>query len=293
MTAEKILITGGTGTIGSYLTQLLAERGVRVRLLVRNPERAAAARKAGFALAQGDLTDPASLNRAMDGADRILLLSSPEDRQRELHANAIRSAKSVGVRHIVRVSAFGADPSGPTLLARSHGECEQELEASGLAYTHVRPHSFMQNFFGYLGTIHAYGIFYGCMKDGKIAMVDARDIASVCAECLTGTGHEGRTYVVTGPEAISMGEAAQALSSACGEPIHYVDLPPEQFERGARDSGMPAWLAHDLAWLCSNVFAAGLGAEITGTVAEVTGKAPLRFADFARDYADRFRKPAA
>ncbi len=293
MTAAKILVTGGTGMIGSHVVQMLFERDVRARLLVRNPEKAAEAAEAGFEVFQGDLADPASLRRAVEGVGVVLLLSAPDERQRELHSNVIAAARDAGVRYMVRVSALGADENAPIFLARSHGESERELESSGMAYTHIRPHLFMQNFFGHVPTIHAYGCFYGCVRDGKMAMVDARDIAAVCVEALAGKGHEGKIYVLTGPEAFSMSEAAEILSKACGEPIRYVDLPPDQLERGMRDAGVPDWLAHDLTWLYSDVFALGHGSEVTTAVADVTGRKPLRFTDFARDYADRFRKPAA
>ncbi|NWG13075.1 MAG: SDR family oxidoreductase [Acidobacteria bacterium] len=293
MTAARILVTGGTGTIGSHVVQMLIERDVKARLLVRNPEKAAEAAEAGFEIVRGDLAERASLNRAVECIRSVLLISAPDERQRELHSNAIAAAREAKVQHVVRVSAFGADENAPIFLARSHGESERELESSGMAYTHIRPHLFMQNFFGYIPTIHTYGCFYGCLRDARLPMVDARDIAAVCVEALTGKGHEGKTYELTGPEAFSMPDAAEVLSDACGEPIRYVDLPPDQLERGMRDAGVPDWLAHDLTWLYSNVFALGQGSEVSDAVARVTGRKPFRFAEFARDYADRFRKPAA
>ena len=292
MTA-KILITGATGTVGSAVVEQMADRGIRARLMVRSPDKVGELRLAGAEVVEGDLGDRETLEPAMAGIEKLLLIAPAHARQRELHSNAIEAAAAAGVRHVVRLSVLGADPQSMLKLARWHGESEQKLEDSGVAWTHVRPHSYMQNFLSYLPTIHAQGVFYGCSKDGKLAMIDARDVATVCLEALTGGKHEGQTYSITGPEALSMDEAAEILSDECGEPIQYVDLTQQQYEEGMKTAGMPEWLARDLAWMGANLTAKGRSAEVLPTVREVAGREPLKFTDFAWYYASLFRKPAA
>jgi len=289
----KILITGATGTVGGSVVEQMAERGITARLLVRSPDKVRELRLAGAEVIEGDFGEPESLAPAMDGVERLLLIVPAHARQREFNTNVIEVARAAGVRHVVRLSVLGADPRSMLKLARWHGLSEQELEDSGLGWTHVRPHGFMQNFLSYLPSIHSQGVFYGCAKAGKAAMIDARDVATVCLESLTGGGHEGKVYSITGPEALSMGEAAEILSEECGETIRYVDLSQQQYEEGIKSAGMPEWLAKDLAWMAANLTAAGKSAEVLPTVSDVTGREPLKFADFAWYYSSLFRKPAA
>jgi uncharacterized protein YbjT (DUF2867 family) len=170
-------------------------------------------------------------------------------------------------------------------LGRAHGEGERGLEASGLAWTHLRPHSFMQNLFASAGTVKSQGRIYSCMRDGRVPHVDVRDIAAVAAACLTNDGHEGKTYHITGPEAITMYEVAAQLGDAIGWRVEYVDVPPEEWVEGAVAAGFPEWVARDLAYLNSQVFASGHANAVSPIVRDLTGRDAIPFAQFARDYA--------
>lgn len=150
--------------------------------------------------------------------------------------------------------------------------------ASGLAFTILRAAAFMQNFHETI----ADGTFYSAAEDGRVAMVDAGDIAAVAAVALTQEGHEGRTYTLTGPEAVSYDEAAMALSEASGHDISHVRVSPEGLVAGMTSAGLPEWLARDLAAF-HGLFAAGQGGDVSGDVAAVIGRDARPLAAFARE----------
>lgn len=283
-----ILVTGATGTIGSQVVKLLREKGVELRAFVRDPNKASSIRGPGVDIVQGDMGTPATLDAAMKGIDKVFLLSVGDPRQVELQGDVINAAKRAGAEHIVKLSAQGASPDSPVSLARWHYETEKQLENSGLAYTHLRPTFFMQNFLGYVSTIKADGAFYVPMHETKLNMVDARDIAAVAVATLTEQGHAGKAYEITGPEALSFAEAADKLAAAIGKPVRHVYVSPDAARNSMLASGMPRWLVDDLLKLFE-LFDAGLATAVTSTVAEVARRQPHTFDQFARDYASFFK----
>jgi len=277
-----ILITGGTGTVGSHVVELLLDRGEAVRVLARDPHAARSKLGQRAEIAQGDFGDPDSLLAALRGADRLFLLTSRTTEpgtQLEHERALIAAATESGVRHVVKLSVLGADERSPISYARMHRDAERELEASGLARTILRAEAFMQNFFETVveGAVHT------CAQDGRVAMVDTRDIAAVAATILAAPErHEGKTYALTGPAGITFDEAARALSAATGRAIRHVRVPPEGFIEAMTSAGQPRWFSEDLA-AQYGVFAAGRGEPPSGDVAAVTGREPRSLADFARE----------
>lgn len=283
-----ILLTGGTGTTGSEIVRELAAAGAkRVRALVRNAGRAAFIREAGFEVVEGDFDRPETLEAALAGVERALLLTPPDPRTFEHQRVFVEAAKRAGTRHVVKFSAVGADAGAPGGFARWHGQAEELLKDSGLAWTMLQPNTFMQNLLGQARAIADEGVIYQPVGDARAAFVDARDIAAVAARVLVGEGHEGKTYVVTGPEALSYGEVAEKLTAATGRPVRYVSVTPEQFRAGALAAGLPEWLADALGLLNEN-FAAGKWSQVTNVVREVGGREPTTFDRFARDHAGAF-----
>jgi uncharacterized protein YbjT (DUF2867 family) len=283
-----ILVTGATGTIGSEIVRLLKAAGQPVRALTRKAEKAAELEGQGVEAAVGDLGAPETLAAALDGIERVLLLSSADERQVEQQASLIAAARAAGVAQIVKISALGASADSPIFLAQAHAETERQLKEAGLAWTIIQPHSFMQNLLGSAGSIASQGVFYGAMGQGKVGLVDTRDIAAVAAATLTEEGHAGQTYIVTGPESLTQAQLAEKLSAALGKPVQYVDIPAEQLVESLLGFGVPAFMAKDLG-LLNQVFAAGYGDLVTDTVRQVAHKEPISFDQFARDYADAFR----
>ena len=283
-----ILVTGGTGTTGSEIIKRLAEAGAKqVRALVRNPEKAAFIREAGVETIEGDFERPETLGAALEGVERALLLTAPDPLTVEHQRGFIDAAKRAGTRHVVKLSAIGADAGAPEGIGKWHGQAEDELKASGLAWTMIQPNAFMQNLLGQARTIAEEGAIYQPVGDGRTSFVDARDIAAVAAKVLVEDGHEGKSYVVTGPEALSYAEIAEKLSAATGRPVKYVSITPEAFRKGALAAGLPEWLVDALGVLNEN-FAAGNWSRVTNVVREVGGREPTTFDRFARDYAGAF-----
>jgi uncharacterized protein YbjT (DUF2867 family) len=278
-----ILITGATGTNGRELVKQLSAAGVPVRALVRDAAKASAIQAPGVDIVEGDLSKPETLPAALAGVERALLLTAWVPNQVELQGNFIEAARKAGVRHLAKFSVLGADPKSSVGILRQHGEVEQRVEASGIPYTLLRPNGFMQNFSAFAATI-SQGALYAPMAEGRVSFVDARDIAAVAVRVLTESGHEGRTHVITGPEALTHGEVAATLSAALGRSVTYVNVSPAQFADSMLSYGAPEWMADGLNELYG-AYRAGAAAEVTDTVARVGKKAPISFDQFAREFA--------
>jgi uncharacterized protein YbjT (DUF2867 family) len=286
--STPILVTGATGQLGSEIVRLLAETGAPAALMTRSPQKAEAVAPPGAQIVFGDMAVPDSLPVALEGVQTLLLCSVPDPSQVELQSNVIQAARQQSVRYIIKVSAIGADANSPVSLLRWHGQTEQELASSGIAWTNLQPSFFMQNMLGMAAGIASKGMFYGCSGTGKMGLVDVRDIAAVAAVCLTTSGHQGRNYVVTGPEALSYFDVAQKLTAASGRVVSYVDVAPESLIFAMTAAGMPQWLAEAFAGLQKETAAGRLGA-VTDVVQSVAGKRPVAFDEFAREHADRFK----
>ncbi|HVF43700.1 MAG TPA: SDR family oxidoreductase [Pyrinomonadaceae bacterium] len=284
-----ILITGATGTTGREVVSELQRLGAAsVRALVRDPARASFIREAGFETVGGDFDRPETLDAALEGVETALLLTPPSPLTYAYQRDFIESAKRAGLRRVVKVSAIGADADAPEGFGKWHGQAEEFLKASGLEWTILRPNFFMQNLLGQAHSVATQGAIYQPGGDARASLIDARDIASVAARALTDGGHEGKTYTLTGPEALSYGEAAAKISEATGKDVRYVALTPEQFREGALAQGLPEWLVSALERL-NELFASGDAAEVTDDVRSVGGREPTTFDEFARDHAAAFR----
>src|SRR5918999_147769 len=209
-----ILVTGATGHVGSELVRLLAEQGAPARALVHSPDKAAPIQRLGLETALGDYEQPDTLDVAMKGCDQLFLLSPPPPRQPQQEQHVIDAARRAGVGHVVKQSVPWASADAPVVFSRWHGQIEQHLAQSGLAYTLLRPSSFMQNFLMSAPQVADQGALYGMFGEGRVAFIDARDIAAVAAELLTSPGHQGASYTLTGPEALSAAEVAERLAAA-------------------------------------------------------------------------------
>jgi uncharacterized protein YbjT (DUF2867 family) len=282
-----ILVTGGTGTVGGELLRLLSQAGITSRALSRNPHKAQ--KLPGVTWVAGDLSKPETLIPAFEGAQKLFLVTSYYEDMVELQHNAIVAARATGVTHVVKVSAFAASDHSRAPIGRWHYQVEKELEESGLAFTILRPHHFMQNLLAQAEYIVNDGAVYSASGDGKIPYIDARDIAAVAFVTLTQPGHLGKKYVVTGREAISYRQATEIIAAAIGKPLRFVDESQDQARaRRVRESLPPAVIESALA-IAAYQRAGGKTVTITNTVADLTGRQPRTVAEFAREYAAVFR----
>lgn len=221
-----------------------------MRALVRNPAKAGGlSSRSNVEIVEGDMARPETLAGPMRGVERAMLISSSDPAMLEVQTNFIEAAKRAGVAHVVKLSGIMPELDSPFRFARMHGEIERRLEASGVAFTHLRAGEFMPSYFRQVPSILASGSFALPMEDARIATTDVGDIAEIAALALTGAGHEGKTYSITGPEALSMAEVAKKLSAATGKTIRYVNVSPEEHKSANLARGMPPYLADALVEL--------------------------------------------
>jgi uncharacterized protein YbjT (DUF2867 family) len=279
-----ILVTGATGTIGSHVVAALAkEPDVKVRAAVRTGEKAKALTGANVTPVDFDYDQPATVAAALAGADKVFLLTPFSDKQAELGKGLVDAAAKAGVKHVVKLSAIGSDIEPGIQLGRWHRAVEKHLEASGLAWTILRPNNFFENFVNY----------YPPAKDGNIylpwgtaacSFMAGADIAAVATKALTTPGHEGKAYALTGPEAITIAQAAGAIAEVSGRKIAYVDVPEAAAKKAMLDMGMPGWMVDAMMELHA-IDKAGYAAAVTDEVPRLLGRPATTFLDFAKQRA--------
>jgi len=235
-----IVVTGPTGNTGKIVVEGLKSRGIPFRAMVRSDARAKELQAKGVSTVYGDFERPDSLRAALAGADSAYLVCTPDGRLVTCERNFIEAARAAGVRRIVLCGAHSAahDSGSPNL--RMHAEIEDLAKRSGLTYTIIRPHGFMQTFFWFTAPmIMEKGIMAYPAGDGPIPLIDLRDAGAAMLKALTEPGFENRSFSLTGPEALTAAQMAAILSKALGRPIQYVDAPEEAMEAAMRQAGVP------------------------------------------------------
>jgi len=283
--AGKVLVTGATGNTGSGLVPALRSAGVEVRAFVRDEAKAQPLKDAGAEIVVGDLDQIETIGPAVEGVDKIYLLTWNGPTQARQVQNVIDSVKRVGgAPHIVRHSMWGSEKSR---IVKQGDQAEETIKSSGLPWTLLKPTFFMQNTMMAAQTIASDGMIYWDMQDGKLAMIDIRDIVDVAVAVLTGSGHEGKSYILTGPEAISLHDVATTFSNVLGKDVKYVNVPGEAALDSMIGMGLPEWIAQGYVEL-SEGFSEGFANSTTDNVATLTGHPARSFEQFARDFAQAF-----
>ena len=287
--SEKILVTGATGNVGSLLIPDLTHLGADVRALVRDESKAQGLKDAGVEVVVGDLEKPHTLDAAFRGVDNVFLITPPNPNQVIQAKNGIQAARRAGSPLIVRLSARAVKemPGALPRVSAQHAEIDAELRASGLPYTIIAPHFFMQNTMMAAQTVASEGVVYMPMHDGKTGMIDVRDIVDVAVKVLTEGGHEGKSYTLTGPASISFHDVATALSKVLRSQVDYVNVPLEAARQAMISMGLSEWVG-DAMTEYFQVFSEGYGDFTSPDVEKVTGNAPRSYETFARDFAQVF-----
>ena len=261
-------ITGATGRLGGRVARLLAAAGVEQRLVVREPGRAPSL--PGATVAQASYLDGDAVRRALDGLDTVLMVSAAESANRlDEHRAFVDAAAAVGVRRLVYVSFYGAAPDATFTLARDHYATEQHIEHSGMTWTFLRDNLYL-DFFPMLAGDD--GVIRGPADDGRVAAVAQDDIAAAAtAVLLAPAEHEGRTYHLTGPEAITLAEAAGTMSRLLGRELTFQDETVDEAYASRAGYGAPGWQLD--AWVSTyTAIAAGEMAGVSGDVELLTGR---------------------
>jgi len=290
---ESILVTGASDNIGSEVVkQLLAVTpAVSIKAAVHSRQNVKNVKDGDrVKVIPIDYNELDTLREALKDVDKLFLLTPDVSNAPDLASNAVSEAKKVGIRHIVKQSVMGADLEADVGTMRLHCQVEKIIEQSGIPFTFLRPNEFMQNFINfYSPSIKGNNAFYIPLEDAKVSLVDVRDIAAIAVESLIDEDkHKNKTYLITGPEALSYHQVAEVLSNATGRKISYVNISEEEAKAAMKEIGMSDWLIITVSEL-SDYFRKGKASEVSPAVEEVTGRKPISFSQFANDYADAFR----
>lgn len=284
-----ILVTGATGTIGSEVVKILSEARAKVRAAVRTKNNNWKIPAIGVEVVEIDMANPQTLDGAFNGVEKLVLITPFNENMVEYTKNLVQAAKNHGIKHIVKISAMGADPNGNMIFAKAHGEAEEIIKKSGIPWTFLRPNVFMQNF----ATIHGENIknkksFYAPAARGKTSFVDARDVAECVSNIVLRNGFEGKIYTLTGPEAMDHRGVEHIISGVVGELVKYYPTEEADFLNELKSIGTPEWNVAALSELYRAI-REGYLAQVTDEVRTLTGKRAKSLTQFSTDYRKVFR----
>jgi uncharacterized protein YbjT (DUF2867 family) len=282
-----IVVTGATGNAGSEVVRALSARGGRVRAFVRDPGTARRKLGGNVELAAGDFADPRSVRTALEGADTLFLSCADDPRRVGWETAAIDAAVAAGVRRVVKLSAAAAEPGSPVAFWDWHGQVEQHLRASGAGWVILRASWYMSNLLAAAPGVRAEGRLYAPAGEARIAMIDPRDVGAAAAAVLSSPGHEGHTYLLTGPRAITYAQVAGGLSAATGSRVEFIDVPDEAAHQAMVHDGMPAFVAGQIVTMFARL-RQGAAAHVSPAVETLTGSAPRDLDSFALAHARLF-----
>jgi uncharacterized protein YbjT (DUF2867 family) len=258
-----------------------------VRAFVRYPGKARDKLGENVELAVGDFADTGSVCAALEGADALLLSCADDPRRVGWETATIDAAAAAGVRRIVKLSAGPAEPGSPVAFWDWHGQVDQYLRASGTGWVILRSGWYMSNLLAAASRVAAEGRLYAPAGEAQIAMIDPRDVGAVAAAVLSNAGHEGQTYLLTGPRAITYAQVAAGLSAATASTVEFVDVPGDAARQAMIGDGVPGFVADQIVRMFG-MLRQGVAAQVSSDVETVTGSAPRDFASFARDHACLF-----
>jgi uncharacterized protein YbjT (DUF2867 family) len=291
---KSVLVIGATGNIGKEIVTGLARRGARVVAGSRDVARAREQFKASSTVqvVALDLERPDTLAPALQGVDTVIQVSTMTPAmgtQTRLLAQAARQAR---VKHLVRSSLMGAGEPEPITEAVWHGEADQAIAESGIPYTLLRPNQYFQNFTSPRNcqAIRDQGTLALPLGTSRVSNVDTRDIADAAIQVALAPGieHLGKAYVLTGPEASTLAELAEAIGKAVGKPVKGVTLEPEQFQAGLLGAGLPPVIADAISgWFA--YCRAGRAERVTDDVERILGRKPRSLRQFAQDHVALWR----
>ena len=277
-----IIVLGATGTVGREVVGQLTGAGVRPLALVRSGRGPQLIDEA-IGQVTADLDHPGAIDAALDGVDRLFLLTRQTSRQLAQETAVIAAAARAGIGRVVKLSVFRADETSALQIARQHRQAERILQDSGLQHTVLRPVFFMQNLFAMVRN----GAIATAARDGRVAMIDARDIAAAAVAALTTVPACGRIYTLTGPEAVSFDQVAEVISGQSGRAVRHLRVPAEAVSERLLGFGAEPWFADDMGTL-QGMLAEGYEDVVTADLSSFVGQAGTTVDRFVADFAARF-----
>ena len=244
-----IAITGATGQLGQHVIESLLKTvpASQIAAIVRNPAKATTLSQQGITVRQADYSDEAAFTTALQGIDKLLLISSSEVGQRApQHRNVINAAKAAHVKFIAYTSLLHADTS-PLGLADEHVATEKMLAESGIGYALLRNGWYTENYLASAPAALEHGVFIGAAGEGKIASATRADYAAAAARVISEDGHAGKTYELAGDAGWTLSQLAAELAKQSGKKVVYQNLSEADFAAALKGVGLPAGLADMLA----------------------------------------------
>ena len=279
----KVLVTGGTGKVGTQVVNALLSRGASVRVLTRNKE---AKVPVGAEVVVGDLLNPGSVRAALDGADKLFLLAANAANELTQALLTFALAREAKVGHLTYLSVYQAErfPEVPHFIGKH--AVETALKVFDVPFTILRPGYFFQNDAALKAPLTGPGLYPPPIGTDGIAAVDVRDIAEAAAVSLTTDGHAGKTYGLVGPAPLSGPWAAAAWAAALGRPVRYAEPSLDAFEEHLRQM-VPAWQAMELRLMFQGYQERGFvpAAADVAALTTLIGHAPRRYQDFVHETA--------
>ncbi|MCC6616082.1 MAG: SDR family oxidoreductase [Anaerolineae bacterium] len=279
-----LLVTGASGHLGRRVIELLLEaQAGPIVASTRTPDKLADFSARGVDVRQADFDDPASLAAAFAGVDRLLLISTDAVGQPgyriNQHVSAVKAAEAAGVKHVLYTSIVNPGPDTPVVLSADHLATETALEASSMGWTFLRNNIYADILPVSLNRALQMGSLYAAAADGKAAYITREDCARAAAAALADTFEGRRALDITGPEALSQADLASIASAIAGKPLTYVALPVETMIDNMVSAGLPRPAAAAYASFDQGI-AEGKFDVVTSAVEELTGRQPMRIADF-------------
>lgn len=275
-----IAITGATGLLGQHVIESLLKTvpASQIVAIVRNPAKATALSQQGITVRQADYSDEAAFTTALQGIDKLLLISSSEVGQRApQHRNVINAAKAAHVKFIAYTSLLHADTS-PLGLADEHVATEKMLAESGIAYALLRNGWYTENYLASAPAALEHGVFIGAAGEGKIASATRADYAAAAARVISEDGHAGRTYELAGDAGWTLSQLAAELAKQSGKKVVYQNLSEADFAAALKGVGLPAGLADMLADSDTGASKGGLFDD-SHTLSKLIGRPTTSLAD--------------
>lgn len=280
---QYTLITGATGNTGRVIAERLKQRNISFKVMARSEMRRRELESAGFSVVMGDFDDASSLDNALMGVQKAYLVCTPDERLVPRETAFINAAKKAGVQHIIKCSAYLADVNAKSLNLRSHGIIENALMNSGLTYTIIRPHGYMQTFLLFSwDTIQKAGVISLPGGDGKMALVDMRDVAEVAVKALTESGHEGKIYDITGAQALDFHEQAEILTRFLDRPVTYIPSDERQLKMVMSVFGVPETPTQHVVEIFRMQRQRGI--EKVHSTLQDLGIQPIKYEQFVKDW---------
>ena len=279
------LITAATGDVGARVVRRLLEQGKRPRIFVRNAEKARVQFGDCVEVFLGDLADSSSLRTALEGVVALFLVNTGPDIPARDEA-AATAAKAAGVKHLVKLSSLDVEQG--LAIGAWHERGEAAIRSSGIAFTFVRPTGFMSNLLAWATSIKTDGVVRASTSDGRRAFIHSDDIAAVAIKALMTREYEGKSLPITGPEALSFGEATDKIGAAIGKRLRFEAISDEEAGQryAARSGSVAETEAHVALW---RAIREGRLARLTDTVEQVLGRKPLALDQWAIENAAAFR----